>query len=98
MTRNGLSDQVIATMIAIVLALLLPTAALAQQQRETFRNANGQTIGRSVTDTKGNSTFYNALGQQTGRSVTGSNGTVTFFDASGRQTGSATGPKPQKSK
>ncbi len=75
--------------LAIVLALLLPTVALAQQSSnsiETFRDASGREIGRSVTDTRGSTTFYDAMGRTTGRSVT-SGGTTTTYDQMGRQTG-----------
>lgn len=41
----------------IVLALLVPTAAFAQQQHQKFRDANGRTLGRSVTDSRGNVTY-----------------------------------------
>ena len=37
----------IAQVTAIAL-VLLPTAALAQQQRETFKDANGRTLGWST--------------------------------------------------
>ena len=36
--------------LAIALALLLPTVALAQEQNRTFKDANGREVGRSVTD------------------------------------------------
>jgi hypothetical protein len=78
--------------LAIVLALLLPTAALAQVQNRTFRDANGREVGRSVTDTRGNTTFYDAMGRNTGRSVT-NDGTTTVYDRMGRQTGTIRGSK-----
>ena len=73
-------------LIAIVLALILPTAALAQVEHRTFQDSMGRTTGRSVTDTKGNTTFYDAQGRNTGRSVT-RGGTTTVYDNMGRQTG-----------
>ena len=48
----------IATAIALV---LLPTTALAQQTRETFKDANGRAVGRSVSDGR-NTTFYDSSG------------------------------------
>lgn len=48
------------TGLAIVLALLLATAALAQQQ--TFRDENGREVGRSTTDSRGGTTFYDCDG------------------------------------
>ena len=38
--------------VALVL-LLASGAAMAEAQRQTFKDANGRTLGRSVTDTKG---------------------------------------------
>ena len=78
--------------LAIVLALLLPTAAMAQVQNRTFRDANGREVGRSVTDTRGNTTFYDAMGRNTGRSVT-NGGTTTVYDRMGRQIGTIRGSK-----
>ena len=72
--------------LAIALALLMPTVALAQQQHQTFKDASGREVGRSVTDSRGSTTFYDAMGRNTGRSVT-SNGTTITYDAMGRQTG-----------
>jgi hypothetical protein len=78
--------------LAIVLASL-PTAALAQQQHQTFRDANGRTLGRSSSDPKGNTIYYDNMGRNTGRSVTHGNRT-TVYDQMGRQTGNIT-TKPQ---
>jgi hypothetical protein len=78
--------------LAIVGALLLPTAALAQTKSHTFRDASGRAIGRSVTDTKGNATYYDSMGRNTGRSVT-SGGTTTVYDQMGRQTGTIRGSR-----
>ena len=69
-----------------MLALLLPTAALAQVQNRTFKDANVSEVGRSVTDARGSTTFYDAMGRNTGRSVT-SNGSTIVYDRMGRQTG-----------
>ena len=89
MTRTHITG---ATMIAIVLALLMPTEVLAQQQRETFRDAFGRTFGWSTSNGRGGTTYYDAAGRNTGRSVTDSQGSTTFYDASGRVTGrSSTG-------
>jgi hypothetical protein len=60
--------------------------ALAQTAQQTVRNPNGQVVGRTVTDSRGNTTFYNPLGQNTGRSTTNQNGT-TFYNNRGQQTG-----------
>ena len=78
--------------LAIVLALLLPTAALAEPQRQTYRDASGRELGRSVTDVKGNTTFYDAIGRNTDRSVTSGNIT-TIYDRMGRQTGTIRGSR-----
>ena len=39
--------------IVALLALLVSDAAMAEPQRQTFKDANGRTLGRSVTDTRG---------------------------------------------
>jgi hypothetical protein len=84
----------IATAIALV---IVPSAVLAQQTRETFKDANGRTLGRSSTDTRGNTTYYDSMGRNTGRSSTSSNGTTTIYDSSGRKTGTITTP-PKREK
>ena len=53
--------------IVALLALLASDAAMAQHQ--TFRDANGRTLGRSVTDSRGNTTYYESMGRNTGRST-----------------------------
>ena len=53
------------------------------------RDAMGRTLGRSVTDTRGNTVFYDAMGRTTGRAVTSGN-TTTLSDPMGRQTGTVT--------
>ena len=70
--------------IVALLALLASDAAMAQHQ--TFRDANGRTLGRSTTDARGNTTYYDSMGRNTGRSVTRGN-TTTIYDSMGRQTG-----------
>ena len=70
--------------IALIL-LLASTAAMAEPQRQTFKDANGREVGRSVSDGR-NTTFYDAMGRNTGRSVTHGNVT-TVYDNMGRQTG-----------
>ena len=77
--------------VALIL-VLASTAAMAEPQRQTFRDANGREVGRSVTDTRGNTTFYDAMGRNTGRSVT-NGGTTTVYDRMGRQTGTIRGSK-----
>jgi YD repeat-containing protein len=76
--------------IVALLAFLASDAAMAQQQ--TFRDANGRTLGRSVTDSRGNTVFYDAMGRTTGRSVT-NGGTTTTHDQMGRQTGTIRGSR-----
>ena len=75
------------TGLAIVRALLMPTEVLAQPQHQTFRDPNGRTLGRSSTDTRGNTTYYDSMGRNTGRSVTDAKGNTTFYDNMGRNTG-----------
>ena len=76
--------------IALIL-LLANTAAMAVPQRQTFRDANGREVGRSVSDGR-NTTFYDAIGRNTGRSVTSGNIT-TIYDRMGRQTGTIRGSR-----
>ena len=71
--------------LAIVLALLMPGATLAQQQPETFRDASGRVTGWAITNNSGTQ-FYNNMGN-TGRSTTNTTGT-TYRDNMGRVTGS----------
>jgi hypothetical protein len=78
--------------IILTLAMLIPTAAMPEPQRQTFKDANGRELGRSVTDAKGNTTFYDAMGRNTGRAVT-RGGTTTIYDNMGRQTGTIRGSK-----
>ena len=77
--------------IVALLALLASTAAMAEPQRQTFRDANGREVGRSVSNGR-NTTFYDAMGRNTGRSVT-SGGTTIVYDNLGRQTGIIRGSK-----
>jgi hypothetical protein len=66
------------TMIRLALVLaLLPTVALAEQR--TYRDNMSREVGRSITDTKGNTVYYDNTARQTGRAVT-SNGTTTIYD------------------
>jgi hypothetical protein len=51
--------------IVALLALLASTAAMAEPQRQTFKDANGRTLGRSSTDARGNTTYY-TMGRNTG--------------------------------
>jgi YD repeat-containing protein len=69
------------------LLLVLCGVASAQTQTRTYQDAMGRNVGRSVTDTRGNTTYYDSLGRQTGRSSTDRNGTTTTYDSFGRQTG-----------
>jgi hypothetical protein len=71
--------------IAMTLAMLLPTVSLAEP-RQIFKSANGQIVGRSITNNMG-TTYYNAACRNTGRSTTNNTGTITFFDNMGRRIG-----------
>jgi hypothetical protein len=75
--------------VVVLLALLASDAALAQQQRQTFKDANGRTLGRLVTDSC-STTFYDSFGRNTGRAVTDSRGNTSFYDSMGRNTGRPT--------
>ena len=98
MTKHDTYTAPIAA-FAIALALLLPTAALAQQQRETFfKDANGLTLGWSTSNGSDGTSYYNSSGRNTGRVITGCNDTTTFYDNSSRRVGSVTTTKPQASR
>jgi hypothetical protein len=75
--------------VVYMVLLVLYIAVAEAAELRTYKNANGQTIGRSSTDARGNTTFYDNMGRQQGRSST-SNGTTTFRDNMGRETGQAT--------
>ena len=77
----------IKTLITIA-ALLLSSAALAQQQ--TIYGPDGKVQGRITTDSAGSQTIYDASGKVTGRTATDSQGTTTIYDAAGRKAGSVT--------
>ena len=48
----------------VVALMLIPLAALAEPLRQTYREANGREIGRSTTDTRGNTVFRDAMGRE----------------------------------
>ena len=66
--------------IVALLALLVSDAAMAEPQRQTFKDANGRTLGRSVTDTRATPRIYDSMGRNTRRSVIDSRGNNTFYD------------------
>jgi len=88
--RHFAKCMVVFVLITLILGLL-QTVAGAQSQ--TFKNSNGQIVGRSVTNNMG-TVYRNSLGQNTGRSST-QNGTTTFYDASGRQVGRSNNAAPR---
>ena len=75
--------------LASVLALLMPTDALAQSR--TFYGADGKVLGRSITDSEGVTTYYDATGRITGCT---SGDTHTIYGADGRIVGTITTTKP----
>ena len=79
-----------AMLIAVV---LMPTAALAQQQRQTSKDANGRVLGWSTSNGRGGTSYYNSSARNTGRSVTDRHGKTTIYDASGRRVGTVTTQK-----
>lgn len=78
--------------IAALLLVLFSGFAHAQVEHQTFQNSLGQNVGRSVTNSRGNTVYYDRMGQNTGRSVTTGNGT-TFYNSKGQQTGTSRGRK-----
>ena len=84
--RTGSGQAMILTRLAIVLALLMPGATLAQQTRETFRDASGRVTGWATTNNSG-TTYYDSSARNVGRSTTNNTGT-TYRDNMGRVTGS----------
>ena len=77
--------------IALLTAILLATAASAQQT--TLRDASGRITGTVTTDANGTKTFRDGSGRTTGTANTDANGTTTFRDGSGRMTGTASTPR-----
>ena len=75
--------------IAGIMLLGLMSDAAAQVRQETFRDSMGRTVGRSVTDTHGNTTFFDASGRVTGRSTTSGKQT-TIYGGDGRRVGTTT--------
>jgi hypothetical protein len=73
--------------LAIALALLMPTDALAQSR--TFYGVDGRVTGRSATDSGGSTTFYDASGSIAGRSATSGNQTM-IYGSDGRRVGTVT--------
>ena len=73
-------------LLAVIILLALMQGALAQTTNRTYQDSMGRNVGRSSTDTHGNTTFYDAMGRNTGRASTQGN-TTTFYDNMGRQTG-----------
>jgi hypothetical protein len=79
-------------LLVTTLLLLLALSAcqkFTRAEAQTIKNANGQIVGRAVTNNVGTQ-FYNASGQNTGRSVTNNAGT-TFYNASGQTVGRTSG-------
>ena len=76
--------------LVVALALLLPTAALAQST--TIYDASGRISGTA--ETSGNvTTFRDASGRMTGTAERLPDGRVQMRDAQGRMTGSITAPR-----
>ena len=65
----------------VLLLLILPTAAMAQQR--TYYDGSGRVTGRAATDSQGSTTYYDASGRAAARSSTSGN-TTTTYDAGGR--------------
>jgi hypothetical protein len=72
--------------VYVVMMILILASISGAQTNSTIRDTSGRTIGRTVTDSKGNTTFYNSLGQNTGRSST-QHGITTIYNERGQQTG-----------
>ena len=79
------------TIISVALLVLaisgIVCRAIAQTTQRTFEDASGRNVGRSVTDSRGNSTYYDSMGRNTGRSTSDSQGNRAVFDNMGRRTG-----------
>jgi outer membrane biogenesis lipoprotein LolB len=85
-----------AAVLAIVLALLMPTDAQAQQR--TIYGSDGRVQSRTHTDTQGSVTIYGADGKVQSRSSIDSSDTVTIYFGRAK-TGSVTvTPKPHQGK
>jgi hypothetical protein len=75
-----------------IAALLLATGTAHAQNMQTFRDAQGRTVG---TATKSNNVtiFRDAQGRTTGTATTNSQGTTIFRDSQGRTTGTTSGKR-----
>jgi hypothetical protein len=71
--------------LAVVLALLMPTTAFAQQR--TFYGSDGRVTGHSITGSNGATTIYGADGRVSGRASTDSQDTTRIYGSDGRRTG-----------
>ena len=78
--------------VIFLLFLMGREFAHAQTTQRTFQDPMGREVGRSSTDTRGNTTFYNERGQNTGRSST-QNGTTTIYNERGQVTGTVRSSK-----
>lgn len=74
--------------LTVALALLVPTAVLAQQR--TIYGPDGRVSGREVTSSSGATTIYGPDGRVTGRTSTDSQGTTTIYGGDGRKAGTVT--------
>lgn len=75
------------SLITATILILATSHALGQTTQRTFQDSMGRNVGRSSTDTHGNTTFYDAMGRNQGRAATDSNGTTRTYDNMGRSTG-----------
>ena len=80
--------------VAIVLALLMSSAAMAQQR--IYYGADGRVSARESTGSDRSTTLYGADGRATARTSTDSTGTTTTYDAHGRRIGTVTTTKPRE--
>jgi hypothetical protein len=73
---------------AILLALLMPAVAVAQQR--TIYGADGKAVARSTVDTQGTVTTYGADGRVISRESNTHSGTTIYDGPSGRVVGKVT--------
>ena len=73
-------------LLPFLILMLIGSVVHAQTTQRTYQDQMGRNVGRSSTDTRGNTTFYDNMGRETSRSTT-NNGTTTITDPMGRQVG-----------
>lgn len=78
--------------ILILVALLLPSLALAQASSRTVYDAQGREVGTTTTS-HGVTTLRDRMGRETGTAERQPDGRIQLRDAMGREAGSVSAPR-----